>query len=128
GLRLGFVIAAPAIIQSLRDVLGDWPVSVDAITAGMHAYADRAWMTGMREQLRKQATRVDDMLTGAGFRIVGGTSLFRLASAPDAKERFVQLLSQGVLSRPFAHDATLLRFGLPHHDEWSRVGEVLGAV
>ena len=127
GLRLGFVIAAPPIVQSLRDLLGDWPVSVDAIAAGLHAYADASWMTRTREQLRKQSQRMDGVLTSAGFQVIGGTSLFRLASAPDAKQRFSRLLSQGVLSRPFAYDATLLRFGLPSRGEWSRLEAVMGA-
>jgi len=126
GVRLGFVIASPSLIRSLRNLLGDWPVSVDAIAAGMRAYADRAWIARMREQLQEQAQRMDGMLTGAGFRIVGGTSLYRLASAPDARQRFVQLLSQGVLTRPFTHDATLLRFGLPGRDEWQRVSDIMG--
>ena len=125
GLRLGFVIAAPPIIQSLRGLLGDWPVCVDAIAAGMRAYADQSWMTRTREQLRRQAQRMDGVLSGAGFRIVGGTSLYRLAAAPDAKQRFSRLLSQGVLSRPFAHDATLLRFGLPARGEWNRLSDVM---
>ena len=42
GVRLGFVIASPPIATRLRELLGDWPVSVDAIVAGLAAYADHA--------------------------------------------------------------------------------------
>ena len=125
GLRLGFVVASPAVVQSLRDLLGDWPVSVDAIAAGVRAYADQAWMARMREQLHKQAKRMDALLSSAGFEIVGGTSLYRLACAADAKRKFLHLLSHGVLSRPFAYDAALLRFGLPGRGDWRRLGDVL---
>jgi len=125
GLRLGFVIGSAPLVQSLRHLLGDWPVAVDAITAGLHAYADRPWMASMRVQLLEQSQKMDALLSGAGFRIVGGTSLYRLASAPDATQKFTRLLSRGVLARPFSYDATLLRFGLPGQEEWSRLGAVL---
>jgi hypothetical protein len=36
------------------------------------------------------------------------------------------LLAQGVLSRPFAYDATLLRFGLPARSDWKRLGDIIG--
>jgi cobalamin biosynthetic protein CobC len=125
GLRLGFVIGSAPLVQSLRNLLGDWPVAVDAITAGLHAYADQPWMTSMRVQLLEQSKKMDALLRGAGLRIVGGTSLYRLATAPDAKQKFTHLLSRGVLARPFAYDATLLRFGLPGQDEWNRLSAVL---
>jgi cobalamin biosynthetic protein CobC len=125
GLRLGFVIGSAPLVQPLRDLLGDWPVAVDAIAAGLHAYADQPWMASMRVQLLEQSKKMDALLAGAGFRIVGGTSLYRLVSAPDARQKFTHLLSRGVLARPFAYDATLLRFGLPGQDEWNRLSAVL---
>jgi cobalamin biosynthetic protein CobC len=126
GLRLGFVIAAPSIGATLRHLLGDWPVSVDALTAGIAAYADSTWAQRTRESLQRTAQRFDRLLTGSGFEIVGGTTLFRLARAQDAQSRFAHLLSCGVLARPFDHDATLLRFGLPGgRNDWQRLTTAL---
>ncbi len=120
GLRLGFVIAAPPIASRLRGLLGDWPVTADAIGAGIAAYADATWAERTRLRLRHAARQLDDVLTRGGFTIVGGTSLFRLVRSEVARSRFEQLLRAGILVRPFDHDPTLLRFGLPHGDAVSR--------
>jgi len=126
GVRLGFVIASPAIATRLRQLLGDWPVSVDAIRAGLAAYADHEWAQRMRLRLSKTAQRLDSLLVGSGMEIAGGTSLYRLARAPNARARFTQLISHGVLVRPFEYDATLLRFGLPKSgNDWRRLAKAL---
>jgi cobalamin biosynthesis protein CobC len=126
GVRLGFVIASVSIATQLRQLLGDWPVSVDALRAGLAAYADHAWAQRTRDHLSRAAQRLDKLLVGSGMSIVGGTSLYRLARAPNARARFSQLISHGVLVRPFDYDATLLRFGLPAgSDEWRRVAAAL---
>lgn len=126
GVRLGFVIASPAIATSLRRLLGDWPVSVDALSAGLTAYADHEWAQRTRDRLSRAAQRLDNLLIASGMTIVGGTSLYRLARATNARARFTHLISHGVLVRPFDHDATLLRFGLPGgRDDWRRLTDAL---
>jgi cobalamin biosynthesis protein CobC len=127
GIRLGFVIAAPSILARLRELLGDWPVSADAIAAGTAAYADDSWADRMRETLCQSALRLDAVLIGSGLTVIGGTSLFRLTRSEDARARFERLLRAGILARPFEHDATLLRFGLPPHDPsaWQRLAAAL---
>lgn len=126
GVRLGFVIAGPSIIARFRELLGDWPVSADAIAVGLAAYADDAWAERTRERLKLCARRLDELLQSAGLDIVGGTSLFRLARSDEARERFENLLRAGVLARPFDHDPTLLRFGLPNGPAaWQRLAEAL---
>jgi cobalamin biosynthetic protein CobC len=126
GVRLGFVIASPAIATRLRQLLGDWPVSVDALRAGLAAYADDDWAQRMRNRLSKAAQRLDALLVSGGMEIAGGTSLYRLARATNARARFTQLISHGVLVRPFDYDATLLRFGLPgSREDWRRLTKAL---
>lgn len=128
GVRLGFVIASRDIASQLRHLLGDWPVSVDALRAGLAAYADEAWAAKTRLRLHRAAQRMDKLLIGAGMTIVGGTPLYRLARAPNARARFTQLISHGILARPFDYDSTLLRFGLPlGANEWRRVATALKA-
>lgn len=129
GLRLGFVVGAAQISARVRGVIGDWPVSVDALAAGLAAYADRQWAQRMREQLTGSARRLDGLLARCGFEIVGGTSLYRLVRAQDAPARFERLAAAGILTRPFQHDGALLRFGLPGtQDEWHRVSEALAGL
>ena len=126
GVRLGFVIAAGPIVARFRELLGDWPVSADAIAIGLAAYADDAWAEHTRERLRRSANRLDDLLISSRFEVVGGTTLFRLARSADARTRFDKLLRAGILARPFDHDPALLRFGLPHEQwAWQRLAEAL---
>jgi len=129
GLRLGFIVAAPSIAIAMRGLLGEWPVSSDALAAGTAAYADRRWTERERLILRKSAHRLDRLLAASGFELTGGTSLFRLARAADARERFARLLAAGILVRPFDFDAGLLRFGLPHgREQWHRLADTLSTM
>lgn len=126
GLRLGFMVAAPPIAEAVRALVGEWPVSSDALAAGLSAYADRRWMERERATLQRSAQRLDELLVRTGFELSGGTSLFRLARASDARERFARLLAAGILVRPFDFDAGLLRFGLPHgREQWRRLAAAL---
>ena len=126
GLRLGFAIASAELVEPLRAALGDWPVSGPAIAIGTKALADRGWADAMRDRLGKDAARLDALLKGAGFRIVGGTRLFRLAAKSDARGVFGRLLAAGILARPFAAAPDWLRFGIPGNESaWRRLAATL---
>lgn len=126
GLRLGFIVAAEPIATAMRGLLGEWPVSSDAIAAGLAAYADRNWADRERAALQKSAQQLDRLLQSSGLEIAGGTSLFRLARAADARARFARLLAAGILVRPFDCAPDLLRFGLPRgRDQWRRLAAAL---
>ena len=103
GLRLGFVVGDPALLARLRARHGDWPVSADAIAAGLRAYLDARWASRTRRRLTRNAMRLDELLGRAGCEVLGGTPLFRLARTADASQRFERLARRGVLVRPFAH-------------------------
>uniref|UniRef100_B0SYB6 L-threonine-O-3-phosphate decarboxylase n=1 Tax=Caulobacter sp. (strain K31) TaxID=366602 RepID=B0SYB6_CAUSK len=126
GVRLGFLIAEPTLAARVRLALGDWPVSGPAIAAGLAAYADPAWAAQTRQRLIEDAVQLDALLRQAGFEIVGGTLLFRLARADDAPRRFEILARAGILTRPFPWDETLIRFGLPGAEQdWLRLAKAL---
>lgn len=125
GVRLGFLLAEPAFAARARAHFGDWRISAEAIAAGTQAYADIAWREATLTRLSADAARLDAMLTAAGFEIVGGTPLFRLTSSPDAAARFAKLADQGVLTRPFSHEPSWLRFGLPSPEGWDRLKAAL---
>ncbi len=127
GLRLGFLVCAADLAARVRGFIGDWPVSIDALLAGLAAYPDPDWADATRATLRRDAAKLDALLIRHGFEIAGGTSLYRLARAGDASAWFRKLALAGVLTRPFAHDASLLRFGLPGGQEsWVRLRRALG--
>ena len=122
GMRLGFALAAPPMAARLSAALGPWAVSGPALAVGAKALADAAWIERTRRRLAKAAKRLDAILTGAGFEIVGGTSLFRLARTPAAQALFHHLGRAGILTRVFAEQRDWLRFGLPGSaQEWRRL-------
>jgi cobalamin biosynthesis protein CobC len=122
GLRLGFALTSPDIIPALRAALGPWPVSGPAIAIGIRALADSDWLEATRARLCKESARLDVLLQGVGWRIIGGTRLFRLASHADARHAFERLLAAGILTRAFADAPDRLRFGIPSdEDGWERL-------
>jgi cobalamin biosynthetic protein CobC len=127
GLRLGFAIASAEIVGQLRAALGPWPVSGPAIAIGTKALADLAWTDAMRDRLGLEAVRLDKLVEGAGWRVLGGTRLFRLAARSDAGAGFERLMAAGILARPFADAPDRLRFGIPGDESaWRRLAAALG--
>ena len=125
GVRLGFAITSHPVAGRLRAALGAWPVSAEALAFGLAALADRAWAATQRTRLREAAAALDAILAGCGFRIIGGTALFRLAAHAQSHELFTRLAAKGILTRPFRHRA-VLRFGLPGSpEEFTRLREAL---
>jgi cobalamin biosynthetic protein CobC len=126
GLRLGFAIGAPALIDRLAEMLGPWPVSGPALRIGAAALADAAWATATRARLDADAARLDALLTNRGLRGIGGTSLFRLCAAPDATEIHRRLARARILTRAFPYAPDWLRLGLPGRaPDWARLDAAL---
>jgi cobalamin biosynthetic protein CobC len=121
GLRLGFAVAQIDLADKLRAALGPWAVSGPAIEIGVAALSDGAWLAQAVTRLEKDAARLDVLLITAGFNIVGGTPLFRLAKHPRAAQWFETFARQGILTRPFPERREWLRFGLPDSQtDWTR--------
>jgi cobalamin biosynthetic protein CobC len=128
GLRLGFAIAAPDLIDRLRDELGPWAVSGPALAIGTTALADNDWLRGARERFAADSRRLDHLLVTAGCRIIGGTPLFLLAERADAQALADRLARHGIHVRRFPYSATWLRFGLPGCEaDWQRLEAALAA-
>lgn len=126
GLRLGFAVASPDVAAPLRAALGPWPVSGPAIAIGARALADSAWLAAAADRLELDAARLDALLAAGGWRVVGGTRLFRLAARPGASHAFKRLMAAGILTRPFANYPDWLRFGPPAEEaHWRRLAAAL---
>jgi cobalamin biosynthetic protein CobC len=123
GLRLGFAIAAASTARRIRDELGPWAVAGPALEIGRRALDDDAWLAATRARLEKDSTAFDDILTAAGFSVIGGTTLFRLAEHPDASAMADRLGRSGIHVRRFRSDPRRLRFGIP--TELSRLNRAL---
>ncbi|CAA6604094.1 Threonine-phosphate decarboxylase [Rhodospirillaceae bacterium LM-1] len=126
GLRLGFALCEAGTAATLKRRLGSWALNGPALVIGESALLDDAWIGAMRQTLKADAQRMDRLLTGLGMRIVGGTSLFRLAETDGADELYERLGRRGILLRAFPKHPKWLRFGLPGPEsEWKRLEAAL---
>jgi cobalamin biosynthetic protein CobC len=125
GLRLGFAIGEPALIEQLKTMLGPWPVSGPALTIGAQALKDHDWANQTRMRLEKDAAKLDQHITAKGATVVGGTTLFRLYDVGDAAECQDRLAQSQIWSRIFPYSTRWLRLGLPHPMDWSRIEDAL---
>ena len=126
GVRLGFCLADADFASAVRRAFGPWAVSGPAIAVGRAALADRAWLDDARRRSIVAAERLDRILTAAGCRILGGTSLFRLVGHRQATAFADGLAAAGIHVRRFPHAQDRLRFGLPGREsEWERLTAAL---
>ena len=62
GLRLGFLIAKPAIARQMQNLLGPWCISGPAIEIGKKALRDDTWVHATRASLDEPTTQHDALL------------------------------------------------------------------
>jgi cobalamin biosynthesis protein CobC len=126
GLRLGFAIAEVARATRIRAEFGPWAVSGPALRIGKAALSDPDWLSGTITRLGSDQPRLDAMLEAAGFTVVGGTPLFRLARHVEAAKRAERLGRAGVHVRSFPRQPQWLRFGVPADElAWGRLAAAL---
>lgn len=126
GLRLGFAITGAEFAAALRAELGPWSVAGPALAIGRIALDDEAWLRATAERLSSDRMHLDDILSGAGFSIAGGTPLFCLAEHPDVPGMVERLGRNGIHVRTFRRSPKLMRFGLPAGDAgFSRLAAAL---
>jgi cobalamin biosynthetic protein CobC len=126
GLRLGFVLGSDVDIAALAAMVGPWPISGAAIEIGRRALLDRDWAEQARARLASDARRLDDLVQGTGWKLVGGTPLFGLYETGNADAAQVRLAEAHIWSRVFTSQPGWLRLGLPGNEaEWSRLAAAL---
>ncbi|OAN50368.1 threonine-phosphate decarboxylase [Paramagnetospirillum marisnigri] len=118
GLRLGFALAEPVLVERLRAMMGPWAVSGPALTVGTVALADEGWAAATRPRLAQATAELRQVLTAGGWEVLGGTDLFVLARPnrlphDEAARLYDRLGRAGILTRAFADRPDRLRFGLP---------------
>lgn len=126
GLRLGFALGGPATVARLRALAGPWAVSGPAIAAGRGALADTGWRAATIARLTGEAARLDALAGRAGWRLAGGTALFRTYETGDAAAAQDRLARARIWTRRFPYSAGWLRLGLPGTPEgWARLAAAL---
>jgi len=127
GLRLGFALGSAVDVAALAALAGPWPVSGAAIAIGRRALCDRAWAAATSSRLARDADRLDALIRPAGWRLVGGTALFRLYDTGDAEAAQRRLAEAQIWSRIFHERPGWVRLGLPGDEaEWDRLAAALG--
>ncbi len=128
GVRCGFVIAEPAVLKPLRELLGPWPISHPARYAASLALADRDWQQATAVSLRQQGQRLEQLLSSHGWPPDGGCNLFQWLRIESAGVLHESLARQGILTRLFDHPPSL-RVGLPGEEPaWHRLAEALNGL
>ena len=126
GLRLGFAITGPETARRLAELLGPWAVSGPALEIGAAALRDDDWAEAERTRLDRAVARLVKLAEQAGWRHVGGTTLFRTFDTPGAVAAQHRLAEHRIWSRVFPYSGTWLRLGLPGTaDEWERLERAL---
>jgi len=117
GLRVGFLLASPEMAAHAVDHIGPWPVSGPGVEIATIALEDSEWQNDMRIKLKQSSQRLDALLAAQGFKILGGTDLFRLMGSDTADALFHHLLDHQIYVRKYTDKPEWLRFGVPGNDE-----------
>lgn len=126
GVRLGFALGAAPLVAQLRGRAGPWAVSGPALAAGRAAYADAGWREATIRRLGAEAARLDALAQAAGWRLVGGTELFRTYETGDAAAAQARLAGAQIWTRVFPYAKGWLRLGLPGQEAgWQRLAAAL---
>ena len=127
GIRLGFVLAEPALLHRLHARLGPWAVSGPARALGRQALSaeNGAARRQRAAELQQQGRRLAQLLAKYGLPPSGGTALFQWVGTAQASALHAFLARRGILVRRFAQPASL-RFGLPPDEPgWQRLETAL---
>ena len=127
GIRLGFVLAQPVLLEQLAALLGPWTVSGPSRVVASALLQDHAGQGLQRERLLADGERLATLLSVQGLPPTGGCALFQFCCTPSAAELHEFLATQGILTRLFASPLSL-RFGLPADESgWLRLQQALAA-
>lgn len=107
GVRIGYAISSPGVINEMRKVKSPWSVSVFAQKIGLAAIEDENFLKHTKEKIERSKRRIEKELN------VSSDANFYILDVKDAKEAKRALLNHGLLVR----DCT--SFGLPSHIRFS---------
>jgi histidinol-phosphate aminotransferase len=104
GLRLGFAIAHPFLIQDLNKIKDSYAVDAIATLAGAAAMRDQTYKNQIVEKVRRSRAALAQNLTQLGFRVWPSEGNFLLVQPPPPQIAInlqQQLKKQGILIRHF---------------------------
>lgn len=108
GLRLGYALAASAVVDALDKVRPPWSVNVIAQIAGLAALGDEEHLRRGRDEVRRARAYVTEALSALELRVLPSAANYVLLDVGDAGMARSALLRHGIVVR----DCT--SFGLPN--------------
>ncbi|MFK3776248.1 threonine-phosphate decarboxylase CobD [Pseudomonas sp. NPDC089406] len=112
GVRLGCVVAQPALLQRLADLLGPWTVSGPARVLGQSCFADQTAHQAQIQRCAQASQRLAGLLASSGLPPSGGCDLFQYVRSESAARLHDFLARRGILVRLFTQPGAV-RLGLP---------------
>lgn len=109
GLRLGYALAGPQVIEPLRRACPPWNVNIAALRAGAAALKAEGWLLDSLEKLRQAGQFLRAGLARLGLPPLPSQAHFFLVKVVDAPGLRRALLSYGIMVRDCSS------FGLPQY-------------
>jgi threonine-phosphate decarboxylase len=109
GLRVGYALAQPSLLESLRSLQPPWSVSGAAQAAGLAALGDPDHLDRTLALTRQAAAGLRANLEALGARLVPSTAHFLLIEVDNGRDWRRRLMARGCLVRDCAS------FGLPQY-------------
>ncbi len=108
GLRLGYAVAHPDIIEGMMKLKDSYNVDAFAQAAGLVAFQDRAYFESNVEKVKSSRESLRRELAGMGFRITDSHTNFLFAMPPDGDGEgyFKALRENAVIVRYFPGEVT----------------------
>jgi histidinol-phosphate aminotransferase len=134
GLRLGFGVGNPSIVEMLNKVKDSYAVDTVANLVGAAAVEDQAWMLANSAKVKASRAALTGELGRLGFKVSPSQSNFLLAAVPGgkAKDLYLALKAHGILVRYFNEprltDKLRISVGTEEQNRMlvEAIGEVLG--
>jgi histidinol-phosphate aminotransferase len=101
GLRLGFGVARPALLEGLIKIKDSYNVDAVALRLGAAAMSDQGWMQGNARKIKDSRGKLAGTLEKMKFRLWPSQANFILARPPggDARYLYYELRDRGILVR-----------------------------
>jgi histidinol-phosphate aminotransferase len=109
GLRLGYALASPEVVATLKKVQPSWSVNAVAQAAGLAALSDADHLLETLPKIAAAKAYLVEELTRLGLRVIPSLTNFLLVEVGDGQSLRRKLLYHGLMVR----DCT--SFGLPEY-------------
>ena len=105
GLRFGFAVAQPALIEQMQKVKDSYNCDTLSIAAATAAIDDQAWLADNRAKIIATRTRLIEAMRALGFQACDSQANFVWCTHPERPHRpfYEALKAQGILIRSMSY-------------------------